>query len=444
MDLPALQIQPVDIPGAIYKGYQQGTQIRQQQAKYQAGQLAAQGNMEGAQSVALASGDLDTVSKLNQLSAQQLEVARQRNEGFAKLASDYLNAPQTDKPAAFAYMLHQAQVQGVPQSIISNAVQGANTSDPASMDRVAQTVLGNSQSLAEKLDLQMKAKAYDLQTATLENTKAYQQAELGLSQQRLGIEAGSLAETQKRDQMLYGEDMLMSPKAIDFAARQTLAGDPSGLQNVGKGTQGSHNLSAIRNRLTEIANEEGISPQKLAQIDAEFFGIKAAERTVGTRQANVDMAANELLNFGNQALQASSAVPRSNWLAFTQAWQAGQRQFNDPALQTLASKVQAWKNAYATLMGRGGVPTVDANKRADELISSAQNAEALAASVRAGNDEAIGAKSAATQVRTELGNSITGSPAASSPSSSAPALAPAPAPALKPSFRYDAQGNRIP
>src|SRR5579863_5830120 len=136
----------------------------------------------------------------------------------------------------------------------------------------------------------------------------------------------------------------LSDDAATLAAQRLLSGDTTALYNVGRGIQGSRNLTKILNLYAEMAKEQGMSGSDIANRIAEFQGLKAGERTAGTRAAQVSLAANEAVKMADLALQASAAVPRGQFVPLNQAQLAVEKGTSDPAVARFVAANNSFVN----------------------------------------------------------------------------------------------------
>ena len=152
----------------------------------------------------------------------------------------------------------------------------------------------------------------------------------------------------------------------------------------------------------------GTKPTEVLAGQAEFGGIKAGERTLGTRSANIEMAVNEADQFADLALSASNAVPRPSFMPLTKAIQAGQKSVGDPKLASFVAANNSFINAYARAISPSGVPTVSDKEHAREMISTAQSPEAYAAVIAQLKKEMAAAVRSPSIVRSSLREAVTG------------------------------------
>jgi hypothetical protein len=200
----------------------------------------------------------------------------------------------------------------------------------------------------------------------------------------------------------------MDPLAIRMTAQQYLAGDTSALQNFGRGAQGAKNLNAVRLEISRLANAQGLNGADIAAKVAEFGGIKAGQRTAGTRSANIEIAANEAAQLAPLAIAASRNVARSGFLPFGKAQIMFDSNTNDPNLRQFAMANTALANAYGQVMSRGGVASVSDKEHAKELLSTAFDQRSYEAAVQQLQAEIRAAQKAPREVRKDLSGEVSG------------------------------------
>jgi hypothetical protein len=201
---------------------------------------------------------------------------------------------------------------------------------------------------------------------------------------------------------------VMDEGDLRFAARQYLAGDKSVFQNMGRGTQGGKNIVAMRHAIRQEAEAQGLQPQDVATKIAEFGGLMAEERAVGTRQAAIETAATEASKMIPIALKASEEVPRGQFRPVNQLIQKGQIMTSDPKLARFAQANLTLANIYARAVNPTGVPTDSARDHALSILSIAQSQESYAGVVDIMKREIEAARSSPPQVREDIRASVAG------------------------------------
>ena len=201
---------------------------------------------------------------------------------------------------------------------------------------------------------------------------------------------------EKFDQLEFPDEVL------DMLARQALSGDTSVFVNVGRGTQGPNNLVRLRTRMSEIMKASGLAPEEIAARNAEFFGFKAGQRSLGTRGANIELASQEFLNIVPLAKQASEKVGRSKFLPFGKVEVMFNEQVNDPDLAEFAAYNNGIINTYARAISPTGVPTVSDKMHARKIITEAKDQKAYNAAINALEKEIAAAKRSPTEVRESM------------------------------------------
>lgn len=199
-----------------------------------------------------------------------------------------------------------------------------------------------------------------------------------------------------------GADASLSDDATKAMASQYLAGDRTVLQNLGRGAQGAANIVKLREEITKQAHDAGMSAKDIITTFNEQAGNLAGQRTVGTRAANISLAANEANNMIPIALAASEKVPRGNWMPWNKMVQAYQTGTSSPELASFVAATNSLVNAYVRAVSPSGVPTDSMREHAYSMLNSAQGPEAFKSVVATMQKEMQSALAAPEQVRKEL------------------------------------------
>lgn len=199
-----------------------------------------------------------------------------------------------------------------------------------------------------------------------------------------------------------GADATLSDETTKAMAAQYLAGDRTVMQNLGRGAQGAANIVKLREEITRQANAAGLDGKGIVDNFNEQAGALAGQRTVGTRAANISLAANEANNMIPVALAASEKVPRGNWMPWNKAVQAYQKGTSSPELASFVAATNSLVNAYVRAVSPGGVPTDSMREHAYSMLNSAQGPDAFKAVVSTMKMEMEAALQAPSQVQKEL------------------------------------------
>lgn len=167
-----------------------------------------------------------------------------------------------------------------------------------------------------------------------------------------------------------GTEGKLAPEALKTMAEQYLAGDKSAMQNLGRGAQGSANLVALRGEVARQMAERNMSGADMATKMAEFEGLKAGERSLGTRTANIGMAVNEAKQIIPIAEEASRAVDRTKYPTLNSILLAAEKGSGGEAVARFAAANNTLINVYSRAVS-GGAPTVSDKEHAREIISTA-------------------------------------------------------------------------
>lgn len=182
------------------------------------------------------------------------------------------------------------------------------------------------------------------------------------------------AELAKAKQEAIGEGI--DPVMLRRTAAQYNIIGGAALTNLGRGAQSGAVLQAVRAEAARQDEEAGITPEQRAQLQAEYQGQKAAQRTLGTTEARMGNAAFEAEGAIKLGRDVINKVPRTSFLPFNRLIQGFQNQTLNPDQAELFTRTQGIINAYAAVMARGANVTTDASRhRAEELLNTASNPE---------------------------------------------------------------------
>jgi hypothetical protein len=232
-------------------------------------------------------------------------------------------------------------------------------------------------------------------------TAAYRQSELGLRAAAIDLKKQQIAAGQ-------GDDAKFSSEDLDFLAEQARTGDTSVYQNLGRGAQGAKNIVALRKRVMEQEKKAGGSGATIAAKTAEYQGVKAGERALGTRTAQVGMAVNEAQQFIEVARNASREVSRTQFVPANRALQSFQTNTGDPKIVAYGASINSLVNAYSRAISPTGTPTVSDKEHAREMLNTAHTQEQFDAVTKIMQQEMGKAQQSPGAVRQEFRQAVTG------------------------------------
>jgi hypothetical protein len=172
------------------------------------------------------------------------------------------------------------------------------------------------------------------------------------------------------------------PEDTQLMADQYLAGDKSVLVGLNRGAQSANNIVAVRKAIREGAMARGMSGPDIAAKLAEYGGNVAAQRTVGTRSANIEVAGNAMESQVPIALAASAEVARSGFLPFGKAQVMFNEQTNNVPMRKLAAANNAIVNLYSRAINPTGVGTVSDKEHARQILMTAYDQPSYEATVK--------------------------------------------------------------
>lgn len=219
------------------------------------------------------------------------------------------------------------------------------------------------------------------------------------------------------------EGGLLDPETTKFMAQQYRAGDTSVLTNLGRGQQGAQNIIRVRQEIQRQNAAEGLGGADQAVRNAEFFGTKAGQRTLGTKQANIELAATEFKQVLPVVQEASKAVSRTNFPDLNRVIQMAQEKTGSPEIVAFGGGINTLINLYARAISPSGVPTVSDKDHAREILNKAWSQGQFDAAVGMMGKEIDAALTSPEKVRDEMRKRFIGGqkgPASAAPEAGAP------------------------
>lgn len=176
------------------------------------------------------------------------------------------------------------------------------------------------------------------------------------------MEAGGSAQFDETDKQ-YWSEVLKSGGTLPPG----LARDPAGRK-------------FVQELMRDVSHGQ-VSPKDMMGNQAEFQGLKAGERTLGTRSANIEMAATEAASLADLAKAASEKVSRSGFKGINDIAQAAQKKGSNPELRAFVASNTSLINAYARAINPQGVGTVADKEHARDMLDTAFSKGDYAATV---------------------------------------------------------------
>ena len=216
----------------------------------------------------------------------------------------------------------------------------------------------------------------------------------------------NIARNKEQDRIVDRTATLLNDDDTKRIAEQYLAGDTTVVQGLARGDK--RNLPKVMGMITTLGKEQGLNGSDIAARKAAFAGTMAENRTIGTREANIELAGTEAGGAISLAQEASSKVPRNGFLPFGKVQVMFDTNVNDPDLKAFATANNAVINTYARAISPMGVSRVDDIKHARELLSTAMDERAYKATLNQMLKEIAIAKAAPKTAREAANAAIPG------------------------------------
>jgi hypothetical protein len=159
----------------------------------------------------------------------------------------------------------------------------------------------------------------------------------------------------------------LNPETAKMIADRVRAGDSTAMSGLGFGNTGAKNRALVYKSLQEM----GVSGTDLAKATIAFRGAAQAAKSVETQGAKIDVAANEMKEFGPKVLEASKKVDRTEYPTLNAMMQSWSKGTGGEDVIELGDWVNAMQNAYAQVVTRGGQSTEGARHKAEEVLNKA-------------------------------------------------------------------------
>lgn len=176
-----------------------------------------------------------------------------------------------------------------------------------------------------------------------------------------------------------GAEPTLSPDTQRKMAEQYLSGDKGVMQNLGRGAQGAANVVALRETIARVAEERGLSGADIAAKQSEFMGMNAAQRALGTRQANFGLAKSEAYEMADLVTETSKNVSRTQFMPINKALNAYNTNTGGTEIREFGAALNSFINAYARAVSPVGTPTVSDKDHARAMLSTADSHEQVVA-----------------------------------------------------------------
>lgn len=170
-------------------------------------------------------------------------------------------------------------------------------------------------------------------------------------------------------------------------------------------TPGGKKLMA---KVMQGAARGDVSPVEMLANQAEFMGEKAGQRTLGTRTANIEMAATEAQGLSALALKASDEWKRTGLKSLNDIEKAVQSRTASPELRAFTAANTSFINAYARAINPQGVGTVADKEHAREMLEVGFSKGDYQAAIKQLQKEIGTAQASPGQVKSSMRERFTG------------------------------------
>ena len=199
---------------------------------------------------------------------------------------------------------------------------------------------------------------------------------------------------------------LVDDETSDFMARQLIAGNVQTLTGLFQTKGAKVKIEGQARKI--LVDEMGMKPQEAADFMAtqsnKFFGERAYQRTAGSYGARVESATNEVEQLVPQAIEASKALERTDFVPVNKLIQMWQQGISDPKYNDFITANFGLLTAYTRAMNPTGTPHVNDRLEAHaiQLLGQAVGPEAYEVQVKRLWKEVQASKKAIAETREGL------------------------------------------
>jgi hypothetical protein len=367
-------------------------------------------NQDGSMNISALLGEVSgkvspkTMMILSDASQKQQTYKQQQEDRQRKITEEFFTkggdlaasiVSEFDKNAATvgpekAWEIVQPKAEAMRQQL--SQLTGKELPPSSGIDAVRQLASHSKEYRAQQL------KSTQPMTPAEQSTRALKEREVAARERAVGIQE------RKADYGMTGAGAL-SPDAVKVAVEQYRSGDSTAAQGYARN---ANMKAAFQNELAKQLKEEGKSGKDQAAAIAEFQGIKAGQRSLGTRTAQAGMAVAEARRMIPLALDASEKATRTGMKSLNEVEQAVQRGTASPELRRFVAANNSLINVYARAINPTGVPTVSDKEHARDVLSVAFSKGDYKAAVEQLQKEMEAAMASPGDIREEFRQTVTG------------------------------------
>lgn len=197
----------------------------------------------------------------------------------------------------------------------------------------------------------------------------------------------------------------LSPEALKFTAQQYLTGDRQAVVGYARSAP---LRAALQETIVKEALRQGITGPDLAAKMADFAGIMAGSRTVGTRSAQIELASSEAQKMIDIVETQSKKFDRTNFVPFNMALKAYDTGTGKPEVKAFGASINSLVNVYARAISPTGVPTQSDKDHAREMLGVIHSPDQVSAVLDILRQEMTAARAAPAEVRESQRRAVVG------------------------------------
>jgi hypothetical protein len=296
---------------------------------------------------------------------KNLEAMEKQNDLGGRVASAFVEGDISPQD----YFKQYAEIHGVKAAM-------ALPADPEKLKAFAKAEIIKGESTSEHLNQGIRIAEADQNRR--EKAREFQEREKDRAEERADramMREAILAQKKEKEE----KQTKLSDDALNQAAYEKLF---TGKEMSGMGNASADERIKARNREAEIIHSLGLTPSEAALLPTDTKAKGKALTGLTNWGAFVEKSQKQLDGSIDLAISTSAKLSRTDIQTLNKAILAGEKEFGSGPAAAYAKQINTWRTEYARLMSgptSNGMLHVDAEKKADELISQVSSPDQLKA-----------------------------------------------------------------
>lgn len=197
----------------------------------------------------------------------------------------------------------------------------------------------------------------------------------------------------------------ISDDAANLVADEFIGGNRQSIAGYGRSPA---NQAKLQNAIAQRAKDLHLSGPMINALQAVYSGEVQGQRTLGTRAANMEVAANEVGLMAPLALEASAKVDRTQYPSLNAVILDAERGKGDENVVQFGLAANSLIYTYAKFLNPTGIPTDSDKARAADILNTAWSKGQFSAAIDQIKREIASGQAAISSTKGEISRLVTG------------------------------------